>query len=145
MSEGPLTCPVHIILGRNSWAYRVQQALAMSNIRFENSTSPVHLVTPQRVVVPMPKPFDAPPGVVPFHRMLRAENISNPTKIQHTIPIEFRRQVADTFEPAIASSQLSPKLGEVLPVAPIATAPVQVHETRQVQLPATGRLLDIYL
>jgi hypothetical protein len=122
-----------------------------------NTINPQHLVTPDRVivpepttraVVPNPKPFDGLPGVVPFYRMLRAENLASPYRVKIERPL-------DTFEPSMATQRAStaqdssvnllPKLGEVLPVAPYAPASIKVEQTRQVQLPATGRVLDIYL
>jgi len=114
----------------------------MSIGRLENSVNPLHLVTPDRVVVPMPKRFEASPGVMPFHRMLEAENLANRTEIQPVDKAEIPRP-HDTFEPS--STGLMPKLGEVLPVTPIAIAAIKVQETRQVHIPATGQVLDLYL
>jgi len=107
--------------------------------------NPVHLVTPDRVVAPAPNPFDAPPGVVPFYRALEAENLAHPNRV------EIPRQ-RDTFEPiahrpapARSSIHLLPTLGEVLPVVPFAPASIKIEQTRQVQIPATGRVLDLYI
>jgi len=129
----------------------------MSVAPASNTINPQYLVTPDRVivpepttraVVPNPKPFDGLAGVVPFYRMLHAENLANP----HWVKIERPR---DSFEPSMAihrlttaqgsSANLLPKLGEVLPVAPYAPASIKVEQNRQMQLPATGRVLDIYL
>gem|GEM_PF-3169078 len=112
----------------------------------------MHLVTPDRVIVPMAtnrqvipsqKPFDALPGLVPFHRMLRAENLVPQERVEQAIQIEASRS-ADRFEPS-SGVGLLPKLGEVLAVQPVSQAPIQINESRQVQQPATGRLLDLYL
>lgn len=110
--------------------------------RLDNSINPIHLVTPDRVIVPMPKPFDSPVGVVPFHRVLLAENLAHQSEIQPTKQAPIAR-TPDTYEPS--STGLMPKLGEVLPVEPTATAPAKIQQTHQVQLPATGQLLDLYL
>ena len=129
----------------------------MSVAPASNTINPQYLVTPDRVivpepttraVVPNPKPFDGLPGVVPFYWMLRAEYLANPYQVK----IERPR---DTFEPSEAAQRASmvqgspvnllPKLGEVLPVAPYAPASIKVEQNRQMQLPATGRVLDIYL
>ena len=114
----------------------------MSISRTENSINPLHLVTPDRVIVPMPKAFDAPPGVKPFHRMLEVQNL-----LVANTPAPERAPIArehDSFE-STKTIGLLPKLGEVLPVTPIANEPVKVQRTTQVQQPATGRLLDLYL
>lgn len=95
-----------------------------------------------REVVPNRKPFESLPGVVPFHRLLKAENLAEQSEIQPVDRVEIPRP-RDTFEPS--STGLMPKLGEVLPVTPVSMAPIKVQETRQVQIPATGRLLDVYL
>lgn len=120
----------------------------MSIGRSENSinpamVNPAHLVTPQRVIVPMPKRFEATPGVMPFHRMLEAENLVPKPKIQLPDRPAIIRP-SDSFQSG-SSAKLLPKLGEVLPVTPIAPAAVKAEQVRQVQLPATGRVLDLYL
>ena len=115
----------------------------MSIGRSENTINPSFLVTPQRVVVPMPKRFEAAPGVMPFHRMLEAENLVPKPKIQLPDRPAISRP-SDSYQPG-SSAKLLPKLGEVLPVTPIAPAAVKVEQVRQVQLPATGRVLDLYL
>ena len=81
--------------------------------------------------------------------MLKAENLAHTTEIEPvrpTHPIDQPRisRGVDTFE-STTGPALLPKLGEVLPVAPIAMAPVKVQTTHQVQAPATGQLLDLYL
>ncbi len=120
----------------------------MSIGRSENAinpavVNPAHLVMPQRVVVPMPKRFEAAPGVMPFHRMLEAENLIPKPGIElPERPAIIRPR--DAFESG-SSAKLLPKLGEVLPVTPMAPAAIKVEQTRQVQLPATGRVLDVYL
>ncbi len=91
----------------------------------------------------MPKPFDSPPGVVPFHRMLRSENLAHTTEIE-PIKTPLISRGVDTFE-SVVGPALLPKLGEVLPVAPISIAPMKVQATHQVQAPATGQVLDLYL
>ncbi len=121
---------------------------AMSIGRSENSfnpalVNPAHLVMPVRVIVPMPKRFEAAPGVMPFHRMLEAENLVPKPKIQPPEPPAIVRP-RDTYQPG-SSAKLLPKLGEVLPVTPIAPAAVKIEQVRQAQLPATGRVLDLYL
>ena len=71
-------------------------------------------VQPQRVVVPMPKPFDAPPGVLPYARFLQTQNRT-----------EAFQGNTDACNPIVRgcdrvqlspSARLLPKLGEVLPV-----------------------------
>jgi hypothetical protein len=105
-------------------------------------------VHPQRMVVPMPKPFDAPPGVLPYARFLqtlnRAEAFQSNTDACKPIVRGCDRV---QFSP---SARLLPKLGEVLPVqGVIASAPTQaqpIHQqVRQQVIPSTGRLLDVYL
>ena len=113
------------------------------------TVNPQHLVTPDRVIVPMPKRFEAAPGVMPFHRMLEAENLVSKPEIQRVEQVDRveRAEIArprDTFEPSKAIGLL-PKLGEVLAVTPIALAAIKTEQVRQVQLPATGRVLDLYL
>ena len=110
--------------------------------RLDNTINPIHLATPDRVIVPMPKAFDSPPGVVPFHRMLRSENLAHTSEIQPSKQAPIAR-APDTFVPS--SSGLLPKLSEVLPVEPTAIAPVKTEQTTQVRAPATGQLLDLYL
>ncbi|MDF1810197.1 MAG: hypothetical protein P1U42_10940 [Phycisphaerales bacterium] len=124
----------------------------MSVGRTENSINPMHLVTPDRVIVPTStdrqvvpnqKPFDAPVGQIPFHRMLRAENLEPQKRVEQSNQIEASRN-SDRFEPSNGVGLL-PKLGEVLAVQTVERAPVQINESRQIQQPATGRLLDLYL
>lgn len=114
--------------------------------RLDNSINPIHLVTPDRVIVPMSKPFDSPVGVVPFHRVLLAENLAHTSEIQPAKQAPIAR-TPDTFEPSssLGSTGLMPKLGEVLPVEPTKMAPAKIQQAHQVQVPATGRLLDLYL
>ncbi len=109
-----------------------------------------HLVMPQRMVVSMPKHFEAAPGIMPFHRMLEAQNLVPkpvPTpKIHppHTPEAPAITRPRDTYHPA-NGAKLLPTLGEVLPATPTAPPAIKVEQTRQVQRPATGRLLDLYL
>ena len=110
--------------------------------RLDSSINPIHLVTPDRVIVPMPKSFDSSPGVVPFHRILSEENLAHKSEIQPAKRAPIAR-TPDTYEPS--STGLMPKLSEVLPVEPTAMAPAKIQQTHQVQVPATGRLLDLYL
>tara|TARA_R110002073_G_scaffold299270_2_gene466255 strand:+ start:64318 stop:64704 length:387 start_codon:yes stop_codon:yes gene_type:complete len=124
--------------------------------RIENSIYAPHQVTPDRAVVPGPKSFDAPVGRAPFHRMLKSENIANPSNQIKQYRDQQRNQPCDRpcdrYESSSATSaiddtpQLSPKLGEALPIQPeqIIKDKVQ-HTTTQVQLPATGRLIDVYV
>lgn len=100
------------------------------------------MVTPDRVIVPRPRPFDAPAGIVPFHRMLASENLASPSQ-------SIMRPV-DRYEPSAPiesnlTPKLSPKLGEVLPIEIEPVIETKVQTTTQVQLPATGRLIDVYL
>lgn len=126
--------------------------LGMSLGRIDSTIYGPHLVNPDRCVVPAPckrpivpgpKPFDAPPGVVPFHRALEAENLASRREANQTpaasTPCRPRDQVIFS-EPA----KLLPTLGEVLPVTDIHES-VTIETTRQVQLPATGRVLDLYI
>lgn len=85
--------------------------------------------------------YNAPPGAVPFARMLEAEN-----RVRRVEPI-------DTFEPsnpvpnptAPTGAPLLPRLGEVLPVEPEPEVRLTVHEQRRLTLPATGRVLDLFV
>ncbi len=127
---------------------------AMSIERTENTiipaiVNPAHLVMPQRMIVPMPKRFEAAPGIMPFHRMLEAQNLvpkptpaPNPT---HTSEAPAITRPRDTYQPSGNEAKLLPTLGEVLPVTPTTPPAIKIEQTRQVQLPATGRLLDLYL
>lgn len=114
-------------------------------------------VHPDRVVVPTPKPHDAPPGVVPFHRFLESLN-----QIDRAAP--HRREPTPTPTPAPADAadisrapdpetrsekspgyRLLPTLGDLpAPDAPIET-PIRIEQVRQQVVPATGRLLDLYI
>lgn len=100
-------------------------------------------VHPHRVVVPTPKPHDAPPGVVPFYRFLQSQNqIERPVEAtKHPEPIqrspdsvEMRREVG-----------LLPKLGELPEVEAAAQTRVRTEQVRQQHVPATGRVLDLYI
>ena len=108
--------------------------------RVENTIYTPHRVTPDRVIVPAPKPFDAPPGVVPFYRMLKSENLASPN-----LPIVRPPDRLETSSAADPKAQLNPKLGEVSPIEKDLVIERTIEITTQVQLPATGRLLDIYL
>ena len=120
--------------------------------RIENSIYAPHQVTPDRAVVPGPKPFDAPVGRAPFHRMLESENIANPSnQIKQSRDHQCNRP-CNRYESSSATSaiddtpQLSPKLGEALPIQPEQIIKDKVQSTKtQVQLPATGRLIDVYV
>jgi len=107
----------------------------------DSTINPIHLVTPDRTVVPMPKPFDAPPGQVPFHRMLRAENLAeNQTTVYDAPKIN---RPCDCYEPSNTSPSTAPKLGEVLPVS---TPSAEIAPSRSSALPVgpqTGRMIDI--
>ena len=131
--------------------------------RLENSIYAAYMVTPDRVIVPEPKPFDAPPGVVPFHRALESANLAHqdrviipaPAKIQRGVDVytpsdEMMNRSADAPNPVTsghcsAGSGLLPKLGEILPVQSPAPTQIRVQQTHQVQIPATGRVLDLYI
>jgi hypothetical protein len=84
--------------------------------------------------------YDAAPGVVPFARMLQAQN-----RIRRVEPV-------DTFEPSssapsstIPNVQLLPKLGEVLPVEQRPETQRVITEQHQQTVRATGRVLDLYI
>ncbi len=103
-------------------------------------------VHPDRVIVPIPRPFDVAPGMVPFHRYLQAQNqieqVSDAAR-----PIEQPRRACDCLELSGSDATgpgLLPKLGEVLPVGPQASAELRVQDLRQRVVPATGRLLDLF-
>jgi len=111
----------------------------------DSPINPIHLVTPDRTIVPMPKPFDAPPGQVPFHRMLQAENLaeSRVNRIAHQNPAISRP--CDCYKPSNESPATStaPKLGEILPVS---TPTTQYTPSRSPALPVgpqTGRMIDM--
>ncbi len=107
----------------------------------DSTINPIHLVTPDRTVVPMPKPFDAPPGQVPFHRMLRAENLAeNQTKIYNVPKIN---RPCDCYEPSNTSPSTAPKLGEVLPVSTPASQMAPSPSPTHPVIPQTGRMIDI--
>ncbi|MEX0875955.1 MAG: hypothetical protein WD114_00725 [Phycisphaerales bacterium] len=124
----------------------------MSVGKIANTIYGPHLVNPDRVIVPSPcprktvpgpKPFDAPPGVVPYHRYLEAQNRIDRLGDEGALRSPVCRP-CDRVDLSPAA-RLLPPLGEVLPVTPIETAPVEIEQTRQAHAPATGRLLDIYL
>ena len=85
--------------------------------------------------------FNAPPGTVPFARMLQAQN-----RIARIEPM-------DTFEPTAPTQPgspskgpgLLPKLGEFLPIKPEPMTRAIVDVRHQVNVPATGRVLDLYI
>ncbi len=125
----------------------------MSVGRFENTIYSPHMVTPDRVIVPIstdrqvipaPRPFDAAPGVVPFHRML--ESLNRVPKVDEAE--QTRNQIprgADIVELSSAMTN-TPKIGEVLPVTPIAPSqPPQVAQKPHIEPPMTGSVLDLYL
>tara|TARA_A100001391_G_scaffold201614_1_gene189090 strand:- start:47 stop:424 length:378 start_codon:yes stop_codon:yes gene_type:complete len=122
----------------------------------DSTINPIHLVTPDRTVVPMPKPFDAPPGQVPFHRMLESENRADnmaenraghlANRITQDAPTQINRP-CDCYEPSNTSPSTAPKLGEVLPVS---TPSAEIAPSRSSALPVgpqavspVGRMIDI--
>ncbi len=127
----------------------------MSLGRIENTIYGPHLVNPDRRVVPAlcrhgvvpgPKPFDAPPGGIPFHRALEAENRADRREHRRACPGDEPRKTFRPCDRVILGQpvHLLPKLGEVLPVTEIHES-VAIETTRRVQLPATGRVLDLYI
>lgn len=108
---------------------------------------PVHgaRVHPDRVIVPGPKPFDAAPGVVPYHRYLQAQNQID--RLQSgaqspKCPIERGCDRAELSDQAQSMARLLPTLGEVLPVTSSPKQLTQIIVAQQQIAPATGRLLD---
>jgi hypothetical protein len=92
--------------------------------------------------------FDAIPGEVPFAKMLQAQNrISRIQPVDTYEPTsELNREPNREPEPSVSSfPALLPNLGEVLPVNPEAETQVVHNVQRQVYVPATGRILDLYL
>lgn len=127
----------------------------MSLGRIENTVYGPHPVNPDRCVVPAPcrrgvvpgpKPFDAPPGVVPFHRTLEAENLASQREHRRACPGNEPPNTCRPCDQVTLSEpvRLLPTLGEVLPVTDIHES-VTIETTRQMQLPATGRVLDLYI
>lgn len=92
----------------------------------------------------MPKPHDAPPGVVPFHRFLESINqIQRSAPHQRAEPAPASR-APDRVELG-SNAKLLPKLGDLpAPDAPIETT-VRTEQVRQQIVPATGRVLDLYI
>ncbi len=106
--------------------------------------NPAHLVTPDRVIVPMPKRADSPAtsSRIPFHEMLKTINAQD----QEAARIANSRK-PDSFEPSAntdTQTKFSPKLSEILPVQKTTAAPVQIQQAYQQPNPATGQLLDLY-
>lgn len=102
-------------------------------------------VHPDRVIVPHPKPFDAAPGVVPFHRYLQAQNQiaqCQADALNTACPIKRGCDGVELSDQARSMARLLPKLGEVLPVTPTARHHTQIVTTQQQIVPATGRVLD---
>ena len=131
--------------------------------------NPTHLVTPDRVIVPMPRRANAP-GRVPFHEMLSALNAQHRLADRLEAPLgliiartpdRFDRPSVSGIEPAdhnslgcssagqssgpSAGPSLWPKIGEVRPVEPTPKAVVKIEQVFQQKIPATGQLLDLYL
>ena len=104
----------------------------MSNVGLHD----VHLVSPvvRCAISTRPRdPYDAIPGVIPYHRFLESNRLSRPD---------------DTFErstPAeTTTAPLLPKLGEVLAVEPRVKAETRQETLFQQHIPATGRVIDLY-
>lgn len=124
--------------------------MGVSSVTYSNPSAwglPVHgaRVHPDRVIVPQPKPFDAAPGVVPYHRYLHAQNqiAQIESDMQPPIrPVERGCDCAELSDQARSMARLLPKLGEVLPVTPVAQQVTQIVTTQQQIVPATGRVLD---
>ena len=106
-------------------------------------------VHPDRVIVPQPKPFDAPPGIQPFHRYLEALNRridqegNDPCRCQIMRGADQYIHIPD--QSSGSTARLLPTLGEVLPVAPRVVPSVIERAIRPVEIAATGRVLDVYL
>lgn len=83
--------------------------------------------------------YDAPPGAVPFARMLEAEN-----RARRVEPIDSFEPSRPCPNPTASPVPLLPKLGEVLPVDPEPETRLMAIEQRQLTVPATGRLLDLF-
>lgn len=124
--------------------------MGLGSITNTNPTAwglPVHggRVHPDRTIVPGPKPFEAAPGVVPYHRYLQAQNqlarldtvANTPTR-----PVERGCDRVELSQQAELMAPLLPKLGEVLPVTPPARQVPKIIVTQQQVIAATGRLLD---
>lgn len=105
-------------------------------------------VYPDRVVVPQPKPFQAVPGLVPYHLYLHAQNqiAQINAEIRPTIhQVERGCDCVELSDQARSMPRLLPKLGEVLPVSPPPLQVQRIITTQQQIVPATGRLLDQFV
>jgi len=112
--------------------------------RLDNSVNPMHLVTPDRVVVPMPKAFDSPAGIMPYHRMIEAQNVISQAQSHHHAGIVRRADSFESTNPVSTNPAAhAPKLGEVSPVD--APAPRAVPKAKPIEPMVLGGLLDIYL
>lgn len=131
--------------------------------------NPTHLVTPDRVIVPMP-PRANHAQRIPFHEMLSALNAQHHQAQRLEAPrgLIIARQ-PDRFDglgvsgiesadhdPCNCSSagrssgpsagpSLWPKIGEVRPLEPTPKAVAKIEQVFQQKIPATGQLLDLYL
>lgn len=110
-------------------------------------------VHPHRVVVPTPKIHDAPPGVVPFHRFLESLNQIDRAAPHRREPTPAPADAADisrapdreTRSEKSPGYRLLPTLGDLpAPDASIET-PIRIEQVRQQVVPATGRVLDLYI
>lgn len=106
-------------------------------------------VHPDRVIVPTPKPHDAPPGVMPFHRYLQSLN-QNLNQHETQCPVEPAnhpeplQRSPDTAELG-GRVQLLPKLGDLPAPTPAIESALRIEQVRQQHVPATGRVLDLYI
>ncbi len=124
--------------------------MGVSSVTYSNPYAwglPVHgaRVHPDRVIVPQPKPFDAAPGVVPYHRYLQAQNQIAQIQadaLNTACPIKRGCDCVELSDHAQSMARLLPKLGEVLPVTPMAQQVTQIVTTQQQVVPATGQVLD---
>lgn len=100
-------------------------------------------VHPDRVIVPMPKPHDAPPGVMPFHRYLQSLNQIERQGESANRPEPIQR-APDTAELG-GCVQLLPKLGDLPAPTPAIESALRIEQVHQQHVPATGRVLDLYI
>ncbi|MGV6815353.1 MAG: hypothetical protein ACWA5W_10160 [Phycisphaerales bacterium] len=129
--------------------------------------NPTHLVTPDRVIVPMPQRASLPQRI-PFHEMLSslnaqhrmAERLEAPRGLVVTREPDRFDRLGDSTMSAnpiatgssacsstcpSAGSSLWPKIGEVRPVEPTPKAIAKIEQVFQQKIPATGQLLDLFL
>ena len=100
-------------------------------------------VHPDRVIVPMPKPHDSAPGVVPYHRYLQTQN-----QIERIAPMDQHAQRVERSLDSVelsSTAKLLPRLGDLPAPDPRVESTIRVEQVQQQIIPATGRMLDQYI